>query len=542
MKGYTSDVVVIGSGHNALVAACYLAEAGRSVTVIERDTVPGGAVSTVERFPGHQIDRGSSAHIMIRHTGIIEELGLGDHGLRYIDCDPWAFAPSAPGDDRPAIVFHRSLDDTCRSIEAACGRKDADAYREFVKVWGPRSARVMKAFSAPPTGTHLFSSFWGLKADGGNSDLARQFLAPGDALLDEFFDDERLKAALAWFGAQSGPPMSEPGTAPMVGFAALMHTLPPGRAVGGSGALTAALIAKLTATLGTTGAAPDDGPLILGDGVHALRKDGKDWVVTTESGRQLRCRTVVAGCHILTTLDLLERGGYAAEVLERWRRQIRVGPGIGMVLRLATSSLPHYPSAVTTEDSTHGLQLLVTDRAQLRTAHAAALVGELPPRPAVLGMSFSALDPSISPPGEHQMTLWSQWHPYALTGGRRWADIAATEADRILGEMDRFAPGFTESVRHRHIQTPHDIEQEMGLIGGNVMHVEMTLDQMMLWRPLPELAGGRVPGAPDLYLTGASTHPGGGVNGASGRSAARLVLSDTQLIGRSIQAAKKLWR
>ena len=510
------DAVVVGAGHNALVSAAYLAREGWSVQVLEKDTVPGGAVSTIERFPGHKVDRGSSAHIMIRHTGIIEELGLAAHGLRYIDCDPWAYAPPPAGSDRPGIVFHRDLDATCRSIEQACGTRDADAYRRFVNIWSERSARVMRAFSAPPTGPNLLSSFWGLDTGSGGSDLARQFLATGDALLDEYFDSEPLKAALAWFGAQSGPPMSEPGTAPMVGFAALMHVLPPGRAVGGSGALSAALISRLKM---------DGATVDLGDAVTSLTRDGDHWTVRTADGHQVRARTVIAGCHILTTLDLLGNGGFDAATLDRWRRRIRVGPGIGMVLRLATSALPRYPSASIAE-STSGLQLLVSDRAHLRTAHGAALGGELPPRPAVLGMSFSGIDPSIAPPNEHQVTLWSQWQPYRLSADRDWASLAESEADRVVAEMEASAPSFTDSIRQRHIQTPRDIESEMGLIGGNVMHVEMSLDQMMMWRPLPELSAHRVPGAEGLYLTGASTHPGGGVSGASGRSAARIALSE----------------
>ncbi|MGO4616505.1 NAD(P)-binding protein [Nocardia sp. 2YAB30] len=96
----------------------------------------------------------------------------------------------------------------------------------------------------------------------------------------------------------------------------------------------------------------------------------------------------------------------------------------------------------------------------------------------------------------------------------------------IIAEVDSYAPGFADSVLHRHVQTPVDLERELGLIGGNVMHVEMSLDQMMLWRPLPELSGQRVPGAPGLYPTGASTHPGGGVSGASGRTAAACALRD----------------
>ncbi|BCK57063.1 phytoene desaturase family protein [Nocardia wallacei] len=511
-----AGVVVVGSGHNALVAACYLARAGQRVEVLERDEVLGGAVSTVPRFPGHQVDRGSSAHIMIRHTGIVEELGLGRFGLRYLDCDPWGFAPAPADGTGVPLVFHRDLDRTCASVEAACGARDADAYRRFVQVWGPRSRRVMRAFAGPPGPGRLIRSFWGLDARAGGSALSREFLQSGDALLDSWFHDERLKAALAWFGAQSGPPMSEPGTAPMVGFAALMHTLPPGRAVGGSGALTAALVARLRS---------DGGAVCSGDAVTELRRDGDGWRVRTESGRNLPARTVIAGTHILTTLELLRRGEFDPAVLDDWRRRIRVGPGIGMVVRAATDALPRYPGA-SIEESARGLQLLVTDRRQLRLAHGAALAGDLPPRPVVLAMSFSALDPSIAPPGQHQVSLWAQWHPYRLADGSAWSTHAEREGDRIIAEVDSAAPGFAAAVRERFVQTPADLERELGLVGGNVMHVEMSLDQMFFWRPLPELSGQRVPGAPGLYLTGASTHPGGGVSGASGRSAARLALRD----------------
>ena len=509
-------VLIIGSGHNALVAACYLARAGIPVEVLERDEVLGGAVSTVERFPAHLVDRGSSAHIMIRHTGIIEELELERFGLRYIDCDPWGFAPAPPGTDLAPIVFHRDLDRTCASIAAACGHRDADAYRSFVRTWGQRTRRVMRAFSGPPGPGRLLRSFWGLDARAGGSALSREFLQSGDALLDGYFDDERLKAALAWFGAQSGPPMSEPGTAPMAGFAALMHTLPPGRAVGGSGALTTALVARLRA---------DGGAVSSGDAVTELRREGEGWRVRTASGRNLFARTVISGTHILTTLDLLRRGGFDPGVLGDWRRRIRVGPGIGMVVRAATSALPRYPGA-SEDESARGLQLLATDRRQLRLAHGAALAGELPPRPVVLAMSFSALDASIAPPGQHQLTLWAQWHPRHLADGSDWGAHAEREGDRIIAELDAAAPGFADTVLNRYVQTPADLERELGLLGGNVMHVEMSLDQMFFWRPLPELSGQRVPGAPGLYLTGASTHPGGGVSGASGRSAAHLVLRD----------------
>ncbi|WP_127782486.1 NAD(P)/FAD-dependent oxidoreductase [Rhodococcus sp. X156] len=526
------DVIVVGSGHNALVSACYLARSGLDVTVLEADTVLGGAVSTVERFPGHQVDRGSSAHLMVRHLGIIEELDLAAHGLSYADCDPWAFAPAPAGSDAPALVFHRDLDTTCASIEAACGASEADAYRRFVAEWGPRSVRVLAAFAGPPTPGHLLRSFWGMDSQGNPARLSREFLTSGDALLEEWFDDERLRAALAWFGAQSGPPTSEVGTAPMVGFAAAMHSIPPGRAIGGSGALTKALASRLRS---------DGGEICLGDAVTSLRRGIDGWQVRTASGRRLQARTVVAGCHVLTTLDLLAAGGERTAEQARWRRGVRVGPGIGMVVRLATSGLPQYSSA-SPHDSPHaGLQLLVSDRRQLHAAHGAALAGELPPRPVVLAMSFSTLDRSTVPEGEQQLSLWAQWHPYRLSGGRSWDDVGQAEADRIIAEVDALAPGFAATELHRHVQTPLDLERELRLIGGNVMHVEMSMDQMMLWRPAPELAGYRVPGLDGLYLTGASTHPGGGVAGASGRNTAALVLKDARggLLRRTVTATQQ---
>uniref|UniRef100_UPI002457AC12 phytoene desaturase family protein n=1 Tax=Nocardia gipuzkoensis TaxID=2749991 RepID=UPI002457AC12 len=142
-------VVVVGSGHNALVAACYLARAGHEVEVLERDEVLGGAVSTVERFPGHRVDRGSSAHIMIRHTGIVEELELDRFGLRYIDCDPWGFTPAHAG--RPAIVFHRDLEATCASIAAAGGPPHAPGQSPVGQRGGAGRAPRVRAGAGGPT-------------------------------------------------------------------------------------------------------------------------------------------------------------------------------------------------------------------------------------------------------------------------------------------------------------------------------------------------------------------------------------------------------
>src|SRR4051794_36021880 len=238
------DVVIVGAGHNALVAACYLAREGLDVEVVERDTVLGGAVSTVERFPGYQVDRGSSAHIMARHTGIVEDLKLDEGGLRYLDCDPWAFAPYNHDDGlQQAITFSSDLGRTCDSISRMCGDHDAEAYAAFAKDWGTRNARIFEAFQHPPTMRNLGQKLWSLGRITGHDgpELARQFLQPGDALLDATFTDERLKTALSWLGAQAGPPTHEVATADLIGWNMVMHQLPPGRPVGGSGMLSEAL-------------------------------------------------------------------------------------------------------------------------------------------------------------------------------------------------------------------------------------------------------------------------------------------------------------
>jgi phytoene dehydrogenase-like protein len=510
--------VVVGAGHNGLVAACYLARAGYDVEVVERDTVVGGAVSTVERFPGYRMDRGSSAHIMVRHTGIVEDLALEACGLRYQDLDPWGFAPSGPVDEQQAITFWVDLDRTCTSIEQVCGARDADAYHAFVEDWSTRNTKVFDAFQGPPTPMQLGRTLWGVGRTTGldGLELSRQFLTSADGLLDEHFDDERLKTALAWMGAQSGPPTHEVATADLVGWNTVMHLVPPGHPEGGSGMLSEALQRRLESY---------GGRVRLGDGAKEIcvSSTGRVTGVVTESGDAVEAGTVVAGCHVLTTVDLLG-DALPSSLSTRIRRSVRTGNGIGMVVRLATTELPRYPSA--TDDAYRAIQLLAPSRQALRRAHGEYVAGLPPTEPAVLAMTFSAFDDTIAPPGRHNVTVWGQWHPYALSNGESWEAIREREGRKLVDAVDRVAPGFADSVEHMHVQTPLDLERELGLRDGQVMHVEMAFDQMFLWRPTPELAGYRVPGVDGLYLCGASTHPGGGVFGASGRSAARTVLAD----------------
>ncbi|MCU1595742.1 MAG: NAD(P)/FAD-dependent oxidoreductase [Frankiales bacterium] len=388
----TDRAVVIGAGHNGLVAACYLARDGYDVEVVEQDTVLGGAVSTVERWPGYRVDRGSSAHIMIRHTGIIEDLQLD---LEYLDLDPWGFAPF--GDD--SITFHVDLDKTCASIEKACGTRDAEAYRAFVTDWSTRNLKVFQAFQGAPTPARLGRAIWGAGKGTGLSgyELSRQFLTSADSLLDEHFDDERLKTALAWLGAQSGPPTHEPATADLVGWSTVNHLLAPGHPKGGSGMLSEALASRLRSY---------GGRVRLGDGAARMTRQGTRVTgVVTSGGEHLRADAVVAGCHVLTTLELLDD----RPLLDRARRTVRVGNGIGMVVRLATTDLPRYPTA--TEETYRAMQLLAPSRQALRKAHGEWNAGLPPTEPAALAMTFSAFDDTLAPAGHHTVTVWGQWHP-----------------------------------------------------------------------------------------------------------------------------------
>jgi len=509
------DIVVVGAGHNALVAACYLAREGLDVEVIERRGVVGGAVSTVERFPGYQIDVGSSAHIMIRHTGIVEELDLASMGLEYQDLDPWGFAPF--GED--AIAFHVDLDETCDSIAAVCGDADAHRYARFATDWADRNERIFAAFQSPPTGSHLGRHLLGVGRASGlpGLELSRQFLTSGDQLLDEHFTDERLKTALAWLGAQSGPPSHEMATADLVGWNMLLHRLPPGHPKGGSGMLSVALARRLRAA---------GGVVRLGDGAMRITvRDGAVQGVQTASGERIAASTVIAGCHVLETLELVHGAGPAwSRVVEQARRRIRVGNGIGMVVRLACSDLPSYPGSLGGKEW-RALQLVAPSRQFLRKAHGEYVAGLPPERPAVVAMTFSAFDDTIAPAGKHNVTIWGQWHPYELSNDERWDEIREREGGKLVQAVDAAAPGFADAVERMYVQTPLDLERELGLRRGQVMHVEMGLDQMFAWRPTPQLATYRTP-ITGLYLTGASTHPGGGVFGASGRSAARIALAD----------------
>lgn len=527
------DVAVVGAGHNALIAAAYLAQAGRRVAVFERSAHAGGAVQTRDDIlPGCRIDVGSSAHILIHLTPILQELDLARYGLRYADCDPWAYYPL---EDGRAICFWKDVERTCDSI-AAISPADAVAYRRFLDEWRPISQAVLRAFLGPPSAGRIA---WTMAGGGGfargGADRLQSILGSYRQLLDGTFTHPATRAALEWIAAQSGPPPAELGSAPLAGWQPLYHESGVKRAIGGSGALTRALVDHIRAHGGEVHTASpvwrilvENGRAVgleIGDGeepglpLAAIRGE-------TRRGRAVRARSVLAGCHVATTFGRLLADVPEAESLRARVGGLRVGNGFGMILRCVTSELPRYADAPSDGGPGvmhQGLQLICPPAPYLDHAFADYLRGELPRHPAVVAMTWSAIDRTLVPEGKHLLFAWGQYHPYALAGGRSWADERQRAADDILAAVGRFAPNVPDCVEQVHIQTPPDLERELGLYNGNVMHLEMSLDQMFMFRPAPALSGYRTP-IPGLYLTGASTHPGGGVFGASGRNAARVML------------------
>ena len=500
------DLIVIGAGHNALISAAYVAQAGYRVGVFERRDVVGGAVSTVEHVPGYQFDLGGSAHILIRLTPIVEELGLEDYGLEYLELDPLFFAPFEDGD---AVTIYRDVDRTAQGLERQFPG-EGDAYRSFIDTWAPFSRTVKDVFLSTPSPFELGKTF----AFGGSAAIDWQsalgtILRPYGEVVDQFFREEKVKAPLVWMAAQSGPPPTEPLSAPFLLWHPLYHESGVARPRGGSGGLTKALRLHIEAHGGDVfTSAPVDRIVVEGGAVRGIEVDGQ--VYTSQN--------VLSGTHILETLDRL----LPPEDRPAQADQMRVGNGFGAILRLALDKPLEYASSPGLESRT-GLQLLCRNRQQISDAYADYLKGHPAQDPPIVGMSFSAVDDTLAPPGGEVLWLWAQYFPYELSGGRSWDDIGDEVADSILDTFEAYAPGTKASVVGSLFQHPLWLERELGLFRGNVMHLEMSLDQMFSLRPALGMSEYRGP-VDGLFLTGASTHPGGGIMGASGRNAARVIL------------------
>jgi phytoene dehydrogenase-like protein len=513
------DVLVIGAGHNALVCAGYLAKAGYKVILLERRHTVGGAVVTEEIIPGFKFDLGGSAHILIHHTPIVQDLNLAAYGLEYIDLDPLFFMPFPDGSH---LTIWQDLDRTCDSI-AALSPVDADNYHRFITTWTPLAKGMVESFLAPPTASNLVRNLI-LRTGGGDarwerlSDLLRGY----GQLLRQTFVDPRVQALVGWMAAQSGPPPGEPLSAPFALWHPMYHRSGIKRPRGGSGMLTQALARMIQA---------HGGQIIAGAPVQRiLTKGGRAVGAETTGGIRVTARAVVSGAHIHTTMRLLDADAPAQA--QRLINGTRIGNGFGMIVRYAMRELPNYTALPSPPDGSaapqhRALQFICPDLNYLERAYGDYLGGQPSRDPALIAMTFSAVDLTLAPPGQHTLFLWGQYYPYELANGDSWDEIGPAVADRMLDKLAEYAPNVKAAVIGQLIETPLYLERELGLLRGNVMHLEMSIDQMFLLRPAVTLSNYRGP-IKGLYLTGASTHPGGGIMGAAGRNAAHVLLHDLE--------------
>ncbi|MEX1121637.1 MAG: NAD(P)/FAD-dependent oxidoreductase [Balneolales bacterium] len=528
------DAIVIGSGHNGLVTACYLAQAGMEVCVLEnRDTI-GGAVCTepmfqTEEYPeGYQIDVGSSAHFMIHQTPIIEELNLEAYGLEYIEMDPFMSYPIPDG--KGVIHFHRDMDKTLESI-AQISPPDVENYRNFIAFWKRVNKGVLKTFLSSPEPGNIFRGMikgqvWdgGMFKKGEQVDGLRKIFSSYGQVVEESFESPYLKAALLWFAAQSGPPPDQSASGDFVGWQAMLHESGGKRPRGGSGMLTQAMAKMLIA---------HGGEIRSSSPVESILIENQQAVgVQLKSGEKLYAPNIVSNAHVQTTMLKLVGPDHLDASLFKRVGDINVGNGFGMIIRCAVDELPDYSACQNDPLIHNGLQLLCPSREYMNNALGDYMNGCPPENPAVIAMTFSKIDPTLAPRGKHLLYAWAQWYPYELSNGLKWDEIREREADKIYDVVSRYAPNMEGKCTDRHIQSPEDIERKHGMLKGNVMHVEMTFDQMFMFRPTPELSSYKTP-IKNLYLSSASCHPGGGVFGAAGYNAAKVILKEN--------VKRKLW-
>jgi len=519
------DAIIIGSGHNGLVTGCYLAKAGKKVLVLEKNDTVGGAVRTETMFKspenphGFRMDVGSSVHIMIHQTGIIEELELEKYGLEYIDMDPIMSYPVHTG--KGVIHFWKDFERTLESISKVAP-VDVKNYKDFVQFWGKINSSVLKVFMTSPSTKNVFTEMAKAQIKDGamfkkgeqSAGLQKIFAGYGKAVNDAF-ESPYMKAAILWFAAQSGPLPDHTATAPFAGWQSMLHQSGAKHPKGGSGMLTQAMKKLIEAQGGTikTDAGVD----------KILIENGKAFGVRTENGEEYFAPIIVSNAHVQTTMMKMVGREELGDSMFTKVKNINIGNGFGMVIRCAVEELPRYSATPDDPHIHNGMQLLAPSISYMNNAIGDYTKGLPPEKPAALAMTFSAIDPEVAKDGKHTMFVWAQWHPYKLSNGEHWDDIREREAQKIYDVVVDYAPNMKDKLIDWYIQSPLDIERKHGLLKGNVMHVEMSFDQMFMFRPIPEMSEYETP-IKNLYLSSASCHPGGGVFGAAGYNAAQVIL------------------
>src|SRR5947209_9181454 len=473
------DAIVIGAGHNGLVAAAYLARAGLDVLVLERRDVVGGACITEELWPGVRASPGAYTLSLLRRR-IIDELDLHAHGLEVHVHEPYLFAPLPDG---RKVVTWSSRERTHAQLSADWSGADADGYAAWAQRWADAARRARPLMLEPP-------------------DRGRWLEAIGSGLLDGSIADdlagipsEEVRVPFAiqgLIGTLAGP--GDPGTA-FVGF---FHDLgeatePPGAwgfARGGMGAVTQALARAARAA----------GAEIRTEA--EVERAGGDGVVLA-AGDELAARVVLSNADPLRTARL---AGVGAP--EGWRQD---GPTVKVMLLL--DGLPDFP-AWPGPDPWAGTVDIGFTLDDLQRAADDARAGRPAQRPWIEAACQTATDPTLAPPGLHVLSLFCQCFPPGVD--------AEQAADLAIARFTEVCPGLPDRVVERLALGPRELEARFGITGGHIFHGEMLGDQLLERRFAPRRFGG----VEGLYLCGSGAHPGGAVTGAPGYLAARAVLED----------------
>jgi phytoene dehydrogenase-like protein len=517
-------VVVIGAGHNGLVAAASLAKAGHRVTVLERSSEPGGILRGGEIAPGFHAP--GIAHTVGRlRRSAIEDLRLLDHGLELLTPHVQMFAPQPDGS---SITFWRDAGRTAEELRQRSTR-DADAWVPF-----DRKVRAVAGFlaavnaSTPPdlrgpdlgdviTGARLGLAFRRLGPSVGREAIRWMPMAVAD-LVQEVFEDEAVRGPLTTRGVlftACGPWSA--------GTAAVFLNDSAGNDGGAAGTTvfarggTEALAAALASSASAAGA-----EIRTGAEVRAIRsRDGGVVGVTLADGTRLDAPIVVSAADPRRTLELCDPVELGPSLV--WRAGNIRQPGATAKVNLALSGLPAFHAE---PERLLGRIVIAPSTDYVERASDARKYGAVAEEPWIEATIPTLADPSLAPEGKHVMSAIVQSAPRELREGS-WVEEGERLGSLVVKTLERFAPGLGELVEATQVVTPEDLEREYGLTGGHVQHAEPGLDQYFAWRPLNGAARYRFV-LDGLYLAGSGAHPWGGITGGPGANAARVIRRDAR--------------
>jgi phytoene dehydrogenase-like protein len=525
------DVVIVGGGHNGLVCAAYLAAAGLKVTVLERRGVVGGAAVTEEFHPGFR-NSVAAYTVSLLNPKVIRDLDLARHGLRVVErrlanflpLDESRYLKIGAGKTQQEVAKFSARD--AGRLAAYAERLDvvADVLRDMVLETPPNVTAGGWLAALPEL---LHSARLGRRVAKLDMPMRRELLdlfvkSAGD-YLDAWFESDPIKAAYGFDGIVGN--YASPYAAGS-GYVLLHHVFGEvngkkgawGHAIGGMGAISQAM-AKAAAERGVD-------IRVASPVREVVTESGRVTGVVTESGESIRARCVVSNLNPkLLYGSLIDPAALPQDFRERighWR----CGSGT-FRMNVALSELPDFktlPGRMLAEHHTSGI-IMAPSLAYMDQAYLDAKAGGWSKRPIVEMLIPSTLDDSLAPSGQHVASLFCQHVAPSLPNGASWDDHRDHVADVMIDLVNSHAPNFKASVLGRQIMSPLDLERTFGLIGGDIFHGALSLDQMFSARPMLGHGDYRGP-VKGLYMCGSGTHPGGGVTGAPGHNAAREIIAD----------------